>query len=321
MNVASLYRKLKQILNDSNTALTNKGLNEVGSLNGALSEINKVEINRLPYLLRDEITEITEEDLEGCTTIGAYAFYQCKNLTSIAIPDSVTSIGDYAFGISGYYNNASNWEDDVLYIGKHLISIRYQNSNLGLYSIKPGTLVIADNTFDYSSGLKGIIIPDSVTHIGDMAFRGSSLESAIIGNGVINIGEYAFWRCTALKSVVIGGSITNIGKETFLGCTSLENITIPDSATNIGERAFSNCSSLTSITFPKSIESIGYGAFWGCGFTDVYFKSITPPILEDSITFDTFPTIHVPIGSGEAYKNATNWSLFADYIVEDIVVE
>ena len=98
MNISNLYRQLKQILDDSNTALVNRGFSKVSSLSEIPVELERQGgINRLPYLFNKEIVEITESDFGNATTILSYAFYNCKNLTSIVIPKNVTKIQDSTF--------------------------------------------------------------------------------------------------------------------------------------------------------------------------------------------------------------------------------
>ena len=98
MNIPDLYRKIKQVLNDTNASLINRGLSGVKNLTEISSEIDKLgSINRLPYRISEEILEVTKDDLNGITSIAKYAFRNCTSLTNVTIPDSVTSIGDDAF--------------------------------------------------------------------------------------------------------------------------------------------------------------------------------------------------------------------------------
>ena len=152
---------------------------------------------------------------DSVTTIGNYAFKGCKGLTSITIPDSVTTIGNYAF--TG------------------------------------------------CSGLTSVTIPDSVTSIGNYAFYGcSGLTSITIPESVTTIDSYAFSNCYGLTSITIPDSVTSIGKQAFYNCISLTSIIIPESVTTINSQAFQNCSDLTSVTIPDSVTSIGNYAFYGC---------------------------------------------------------
>ncbi|MCL2043893.1 MAG: leucine-rich repeat domain-containing protein [Treponema sp.] len=139
---------------------------------------------------------------------------------------------------------------------------------------------IGDKAFSLCSGLTEITIPNSVTFIGDMAFWGcTSLVDIIIPNSVITIGDGVFRNNTNLTSVIIGNSVTSIGVFTFEGCTSLRSITIGNSVTSIGVGAFSSCISLISITIPAGITSIGVGAFIYDSLASVTFNRSNTTIV------------------------------------------
>ena len=110
----------------------------------------------------------------------------------------------------------------------------------GTYSIRKGTKIICDRAFYYCSALRSVVIPDSVTSIGDCVFWGcKSLSSVVIPDGVTSIGDGTFWDCSSLSSVVIPEGVTSIGICAFSGCKSLESLVIPASVGNIIGNPFS----------------------------------------------------------------------------------
>ena len=228
----------------------------------------------------NSVTNIGDSAFKGCwsltsinipnvvTNIGDYAFSLCYSLTNINIPNSVTNIGNEAFSWckyltkitipSGVVNMNGNpflgWNGDLYNESKAFV---YEHQVL---FNKDRTTLIA-----YTSKDTNYIIPDGVINIGDKAFYGcSSLTSISIPNSVTNIGDETFWGCESLTNINIPNSVTNIGDGTFSLCKSLTKINIPNSVTNIGDRAFNECTSLTNINIPDSVTNIGKSAFWRC---------------------------------------------------------
>ena len=137
---------------------------------------------------------------------------------------------------------------------------------------------IGDSAFEYCRSLHSVTIPDSVTNIGDSVFEDcSSLQSVNIPDSVTSIGDHAFYFCYSLQSVTIPDSVTSIGGGAFWGCKYLQSVTILDSVTSIGDGAFMFCSSLQSVTIPDSVTSIGERTFWCC-------SSLQSVAISDSVT-------------------------------------
>ena len=261
------------------------------------------------YLNNELVTDLIIPD--SVTTIGEGAFRYCESLTSVTIPDSVTTIGEDAFyecsSLTGVYISDiaawcnisfGSWDSNPLYYARNL----YLNNELVTDLIIPDSVTtIGEGAFRYCESLTSVTIPDSVTSIGNDVFKEcSSLTSVTIGNSVTSIGSSAFYRCSSLTSVTIGNSVTSIVNYAFYGCSSLTSVTIPDSVTKIGDYAFQYCRSLTS----------------------VYCKPTTPPVASFMsfywYAFDGNASgrkIYVPMESVEAYKSADGWNEYKSYIV------
>ena len=264
------------------------------------SEIESIQtsgvFNRLPQLVDGTITTITAEDLAGTTKIREYAFWFCSSLTSITIPNSVTSIGVNAF---------SNC--------KTLTQITIPDS------------VTSISGFAFTScGFTQITLPNNLKSIEDSLFTScKSLTEVIIPNSVTSIKTGVFSECSALTSVVIPDRVTSIGAGAFSECSALTSINIPDSVTSISNYIFENCSSLAELIIPANVKEIGFRALLIGSPTNkatITMKPTTPPTI-DSTAFITskLNKIIVPVGCGDAYKSATNWSALADYIEEESV--
>ena len=215
-------------------------------------------------------------------SIGDNAFYNCRGLTGITIPDSVTSIGVSAFngcsGLTGITipNSVTSIGSSTFSSCSGLTSITLEQGNAVYHSA--GNCIIETASGTLIAGYENSVIPNdgSVTSIGDYAFSGcSGLTSITIPDSVTSIGDGVFSSCSGLTSITIPDSVTSIGDGVFSSCSGLTSITIPNSVTSIGEYAFSGCSGLTSITIPNSVTSIGEWAFSGCSS----LESITIPFV------------------------------------------
>lgn len=180
-------------------------------------------------------------------SIGEKAFYK-SGISNIELPNGLTSIGDYAFFSAGNHRN-----NDQSTIGALDGLINGESAKITIYDL---------------------VIPASVTYIGEGAFSKSVIKSITIPNGIDTINKKTFYNCTFLENVNLG-NVVEIGEAAFARCTNLKYIHLPDSIKKIDMFAFRN-SGLQVITLKNSIEEIGLHTFFGC-------NSLVIHILNDSI--------------------------------------
>lgn len=175
---------------------------------------------------------------EGTKIICDSAFYDCKSLQQINIPNTVICVGDYTFNRC---------------VSLQQITIPNSVTNIG------------NDAFGVCSSLLQITIPNSVINVGKRAFESCiSLNNISISNSMTNIGYMTFYNCKSLKHISIPNSVSNFGQAAFSNCESLEQITISNSITDIRYKTFEFCKSLKQVTIPNSVTRIDTDAFYGC---------------------------------------------------------
>ena len=223
------------------------------------------EVEHIPAYLCYDFTSLKKLVIgNSVTNIGEKAFYGCNGLTTVTIPNSVTTIGERAFG-------SCKGLTMVIWNARNVQDFQYNSRPFSgcdqLTDFVFGEEVehIPDYLCYQLASLKNLVIPNSVTNIGNGAFAScSGLTEVTIPNSVTNIGEDVFGGCSGLKTVTIPNSVTNIGSSAFYSCTSLTEISIPNSVTSIGSGAFEDCSGLKTVTIGNSVTTIGDGTFNGC---------------------------------------------------------
>ena len=234
------------------------------------------------------LVELGEQTFEACeyltsiiipesvTSIGNGAFWGCVNLRSINIPSNVTNIGEGALsncpGLTSIKVDAGNNVYDSRNDCNAIIATATDELLYGCQEtvIPENVTSIGNGAFLGCGNLKAITIPSSVSKIGNYSFAEcSSLISLILPEGLISIGDYALTFCSSLISQTIPSSVTNLGDGVFENCNSLTSVILPEGLTNIGIDVFSECPNLTSVTLPQGLVSIGDRAFTGCNIASL----------------------------------------------------
>ena len=244
-----------------------------GEING--KKVTKIGDNA--FIDCTELTSVTIPD--GVTSIDVAAFLGCTSLTSVTIPDSVTSIKSKAF-----FNCTSlksvTIPASVTNIGDYALGY-YEIYNTDsceweMYKVDGFKINYVKNTYGHMYALKNGFTDEACLLTNELddgtleitKYAGNSatyvIPGEINGKKVTEIGDSTFKGCTELTSITIPDGVIGIGNNAFSGCTSLETVTIPASVTYVGNSAFYGCTSLKSVTVPESVTYIGGYAFAEC---------------------------------------------------------
>lgn len=214
----------------------------------------------------------------GVTEIAEGAFWECKNLTNVSIPNTVGQIDGLAFA------GCTALTDLVIPSSVKTIGVDCfrECKNLRSVSLNYGLEKLEWRAFYSCSKLRTISIPGSLKEFDSEVFKDcEELTSATIENGIREIGKFAFWGCTNLRTLNLPSSLKVIKPGAFWKCQVLNNVTLPEGLQEIDVAAFSECFALDSITIPKSTTLVDYMSFNGCtAMRD--FKVLNPScILND----------------------------------------
>ena len=252
---------------------------------------NVTELRPFAFFEAGGLTSVTVP--EGVTTIGERAFYSCKGLTKVTLPATLTKMGDSVF-----YKRLALKEISVAPECKAF------HSEAGVLFDKEMTLLIV-----YPPGKEDeeYRIPDTVKVIADRALSDCrNLVNVHVGNNLNKVGESAFEHCNKLANIEIPDGITEIGHRAFSYCESLKNVKIGNNVTKIGASAFKGCKSLVSVTIGNSVTEIGYFAFsWCSNLTHVYYNWDVPEAEYDIYAGDPETLISYYPEENDTWEAAT----------------
>jgi len=315
------------------------------------SSLNEISIpnsvKSIGYRAFEGCVGLTSIDIPNSViSIAQRAFYDCMGISKIHIGKKVSSIGQSAF-----YNCTPTeliWDAIYYPSGIDIDVTHIESATIGT------EVQILPMYFMRSAKITEIIIPNSVSSIGREAFYNCSLIQGelVIPNSVTSIGMAAFGLCSGLTSVSMSNSIDSIGPKAFHYCsgltrveidnlaswckikfgdyysnplyyarklylsgTEVTNLVIPSTISLINKYAFYRCSSLTDIIIPNSVTSIGDYAFYNCSnVANITCLATTPPLAQSNSFSNYSATLHVPVGSIEAYQTTSPWSNFTNIV-------
>ena len=263
---------------------------------------------------------------KGLKSIGEDAFYCCTSLDHISLPETLQRIENYAFDHCTSLKKLS-LPSKLQYLGEgvfegckveeieipnHLISRLKESfdcADLKTITVLDGTAIM-DDAFSDCAKLEKIVLPDSITSIGQYAFCNCiSLKTFTLPPRLTTIDTGAFMGCTGLETISIPKGVTAIDVYTFYGCTGLIELSLPEGMTEIMMDAFRECASLKKVSLPESLVSMDGGAFSACNVEEISLPGHTVSMLKDAFDVGSIRIVNVLSGteiSSEAFAECVN---------------
>ena len=225
----------------------------------------------------DTVTEIEEDAFSGCTgltsiklpknlkILGDESFRDCTGLTSVLIPKTVENTHYYYDGIYSPFRGCNNLQE-----------VKFED----------GMTRIPNSILCFCAAKLNIVIPDSVTEIGEAAFLNSGIVAVTIPDAVTEIEEDAFRGCTGLTDIKLPDSVVNIGTKIFANCTSLTDVTLPNAWELIPASTFEGCTALEKLVLPESVQYIRDGAFKNCTALKEIVWSKAPELIDSNAFYN-----------------------------------
>ncbi len=272
---------------------------------GAAATVPKT-VKTLPVTSIEANTFLGSKDLtsvslpEGVSSIGETAFGDCEKLVKVSIPASAATIGNHAFrgcpkllsiDVAAANPNYRS-VDGILFDKLQTILIKYPSGKKGSYTISDSVISIG-RAFSFCEGLTGLVIGKGVASVEVRALAGcKNLLSVTIGENMASIANSAFLQCENLTSIAFGSGVTSIGETAFQECKKLTNVIIPANVISIDYGAFADCTGLKSVTFKGNAPKLGDKAFAGTSpsFGILYTKNSTG---FTSPTWNGYPAVKV----------------------------
>lgn len=275
---------------------------------------------------------------DSITYIGEWAFYNCKGLTTIELPNSVVDIDAYAFsGCSSlesltlpnhldYIASSAFYDCGKLTTVKTPLKAIATLPNDCIKNITvTGSGKIESETFSMWKTITSVIIEEGITEVGEKAFQYCDMiESISLPSSLTKIDRYAFMWCKSLKTINLPETLTVIGEGAFSYCQAMESITIPNSVSTLGTSLFNECKSLKNVTLPNNLTTLPEKTFWYC-------EALTYISIPNSVTVigdyafshcKKMESISIPTGATKIGSNAFSYcEVLNELIIPEGVTE